>query len=186
MRWMSLTNPSNQRLPQFPSRARTHATLKACHSAPRSFTRLKFRKFTEPLILVDARKSRLNSTHAERNETETFLQSNFADFLILAAVCKPLIAATDNFVRMKTFSKWLLITPMVALALLAATSKGSGSGNWSCEWIKFKPFRCDIGPRIYGLDHKGKRLVDGRFYLFGPILITHFTNAPLVKPSEAQ
>ncbi len=87
---------------------------------------------------------------------------------------------------MKTFSKWLPIA-IVALALLAATWKGRGSANWSWEWIKFKPYRCDIGSRICGLDPAGKLLVDGRFYLFGPILITHGTNAPLaVKPTEAR
>ncbi len=37
------------------------------------------------------------------------------------------------------------------------------------------------------MDPAGKLLVDGRFYLFGPILITHGTNAPLaVKPTEAR
>lgn len=40
---------------------------------------------------------------------------------------------------------------------------------------------------ICGLDPGGKRLVDGRFYLLGPILIRHVTNAPLaVKPGEVQ
>jgi hypothetical protein len=88
---------------------------------------------------------------------------------------------------MKTFSKWSLIAAIVALALLAATSKDRSSAKWSWEWMTFKPYRCDIGSRICGLDPGGKLLVDGRFYLLGPILITHFTNAPpAVKPSEVQ